>query len=73
MENIRQFVANVRPLYMQEDEEIFMPLRNNLTEEEMEILGERFQDFEDEWVGPTLSNYQKLVREMEIRASYLVW
>lgn len=73
MESIREFVANVRPLYLNEDEEIFLPLKNNLTNEEMEKLKEKFQDFDDGWVGPTLNNYQKLVREMELKASYLVW
>jgi hemerythrin-like domain-containing protein len=73
MENIRQFVANVRPLYLNEDEEIFLPLKKDLTAEETDRLNERFQDFDDEWDGPTLNNYQKLVREMELKASYIVW
>lgn len=73
MENIREFVRNVRPLYLNEDEEIFKPLKKNLTVEEMDKLKERFQDFDYEWDGPTLSNYQKLVREMELKASYTVW
>ncbi len=73
MENIREFVANVRPLYLNEDEEIFKPLKKNLTTEEMDRLSEKFQDFDYEWDGPTLNNYQKLVREMELKASYNVW
>ena len=73
MENIREFVRNVRPLYLNEDEEIFKPLKKNLTTEEMDRLSEKFQDFDYEWDGPTLNNYQKLVREMELKASYTVW
>ena len=73
MENIREFVRNVRPLYLKEDEEIFMPLKKNLTKEEMDRLTEKFQDFHYEWDGPTLNNYQKLVRDMELKASYNVW
>jgi hemerythrin-like domain-containing protein len=73
MENIREFVRNVRPLYLNEDEEIFKPLKKNLTTEEMDRLSEKFQDFDYEWDGPTLNNYQKLVREMELKASYNVW
>ena len=73
MENIREFVRNVRPLYLNEDEEIFRPLKKNLTTEEMDRLSEKFQDFDYEWDGPTLNNYQKLVREMELKASYNVW
>lgn len=73
MENIREFVRNVRPLYLNEDEEIFKPLKKNLTTEEMDRLSEKFQEFDYEWDGPTLNNYQKLVREMELKASYTVW
>lgn len=73
MENIREFVRNVRPLYLNEDEEIFKPLKKNLTTEEMDRLSEKFQEFDYEWDGPTLNNYQKLVREMELKASYNVW
>lgn len=73
MENIREFVRNVRPLYLNEDEEIFRPLKKNLTTEEMDRLSEKFQDFDYDWDGPTLNNYQKLVREMELKASYNVW
>ena len=73
MENIREFVAKVRPLYLNEDEEIFKPLKKNLTKEEMDRLAEMFQDFDYDWDGPTLNNYQKLVREMELKASYNVW
>lgn len=73
MENIREFVANVRPLYLNEDEEIFKPLKKNLTKEEIDRLSEKFQDFDYEWDGPTLNKYQKLVREMELKASYTVW
>lgn len=73
MENIREFVAKVRPLYLNEDDEIFRPLKKNLTTEEMDRLSEKFQDFDYEWDGPTLNNYQKLVREMELKASYNVW
>jgi|LGVE01.1.fsa_nt_gb hemerythrin-like domain-containing protein len=73
MKNIREFVRNVRPLYLNEDEEIFRPLKKNLTREEMDKLSEKFQDFDYEWDGPTLNNYQKLVREMELKASYTVW
>ncbi|NOR60262.1 MAG: hypothetical protein GQ469_06490 [Methanosarcinales archaeon] len=73
MENIREFVRNVRPLYLNEDEEIFRPLKKNLTTEEMDRLSEKFQEFDYEWDGPTLNNYQKLVREMELKASYTVW
>ena len=73
MENIREFVAKVRPLYLNEDEEIFKPLKKNLTKEEMDRLAEKFQDFDYDWDGPTLNNYQKLVREMELKASYNVW
>ena len=73
MENIREFVKNVRPLYLNEDKEIFNPLKKNLTKEEMDRLTEMFQDFDYEWDGPTLNKYQKLVREMELKASYTVW
>ena len=73
MENIREFVRNVRPLYFNEDKEIFEPLKKNLTKEEMERLTELFQDFDYDWDGPTLNKYQKLVREMELKASYTVW
>lgn len=73
MENIREFVRNVRPLYLNEDEEIFKPLKKNLTTEEMDRLSEKFQEFDYDWDGPTLNNYQKLVREMELKASYNVW
>ncbi len=73
MKNIREFVRNVRPLYLNEDEEIFRPLKKNLTKEEMDKLSKKFQDFDYEWDGPTLNNYQKLVREMELKASYTVW
>ncbi len=73
MENIREFVKNVRPLYFNEDKEIFNPLKKNLTKEEMDRLTEMFQDFDYEWDGPTLNKYQKLVREMELKASYTVW
>ena len=73
MENIREFVRNVRPLYLNEDEEIFKPLKKNLTTEEMDRLSEKFQEFDYDWDGPTLNNYQKLVREMELKASYTVW
>ncbi len=73
MENIREFVRNVRPLYLNEDEEIFRPLKKDLTKEEMDRLAEKFQDFDYDWDGPTLNNYQKLVREMELKASYTVW
>ena len=73
MENIREFVRNVRPLYLNEDEEIFRPLKKNLTTEEMDRLSEKFQEFDYDWDGPTLNNYQKLVREMELKASYNVW
>ena len=73
MENIREFVRNVRPLYFNEDEEIFKPLKKNLTKEEMDRLTEQFQDFDYDWDGPTLNKYQKLVREMELKASYTVW
>ena len=73
MKNIREFVRNVRPLYLNEDEEIFRPLKKNLTKEEMDKLSKKFQDFDYEWDGPTLNNYQKLIREMELKASYTVW
>ena len=73
MENIREFVRKVRPLYLNEDEEIFKPLKKNLTKEEMNRLAEMFQDFDYDWDGPTLNKYQKLVREMELKASYTVW
>ena len=73
MENIREFVAKVRPLYLNEDEKIFRPLKKNLSVEEMDRLAEKFQDFDYDWDGPTLNNYQKLVREMELKASYNVW
>ncbi len=73
MENIREFVRNVRPLYLNEDEEIFRPLKKDLTKEEMDRLAEKFKDFDYDWDGPTLNNYQKLVREMELKASYTVW
>ncbi|MBA1341251.1 MAG: hypothetical protein C5S40_03845 [ANME-2 cluster archaeon] len=73
MENIREFVRNVRPLYLNEDIEIFKPLKKNLTVEEMDRLTEKFQDFDYDWDGPTLNKYQKLVREMELKASYTVW
>ena len=73
MENIREFVRNVRPLYLNEDKEIFRPLKKNLTKEEMDRLTEQFQDFDYEWDGPTLNKYQKLIREMELKASYIVW
>ena len=73
MENIREFVRNVRPLYLNEDEEIFRPLKKNLTKEEMDKLSKKFQDFDYEWDGPTLNKYQKLIREMELKASYIVW
>jgi len=36
-------------------------------------LSEKFQEFDYDWDGPTLNNYQKLVREMELKASYNVW
>lgn len=73
MKNIREFVRNVRPLYLNEDEEIFRPLKKNLTKEEMDKLSKKFQDFDYEWDGPTLNKYQKLIREMELKASYTVW
>jgi hemerythrin-like domain-containing protein len=73
MENIREFVRNVRPLYLNEDEEIFRPLKKDLTKEEMDQLAEKFKDFDYDWDGPTLNNYQKLVREMELKTSYIVW
>lgn len=72
IENGRGYVAQVRPVFLQEDETI-MSLKKSLSKDEMKQLEKKFEDFEYDWDGPQIQNYQKIVRELERKSSMLVW
>lgn len=72
VENGREYAEQMRPIFLEEDE-VIKSLRNNLSEEEMKLLEEKFKDFEYDWEGPQIAKYQKIVRELERKSSMLVW
>jgi hemerythrin-like domain-containing protein len=72
IENGQQYVEQVRPVFLQEDE-IIKSLKNILSKDEMEQLNKKFKDFEYDWDGPQVQNYQKIVRELERKSSMIVW
>ena len=72
IENAQEYVRQVRPVFLQEDETI-KSLKIILTKDEMKQLNKKFEDFEYDWDGPQVQNYQKIVRELERKTSMIVW
>lgn len=71
IENGQEYVGQVRPVFLQEDETI-KSLKKILSKDEMEQLNKKFEDFEYDWDGPQVQNYQKIVRELERKSSMIV-
>ncbi|MBE0524681.1 MAG: hemerythrin domain-containing protein [Methanosarcinales archaeon] len=72
IENGREYVGQVRPVFLQEDESI-KSLKKILSKDEMEQLNKKFKDFEYDWDGPQVQKYQKIVRELERKSSLIAW
>lgn len=72
IENAKEYVGQVRPVFLQEDETI-KSLKKILSKDELEKLNKKFEDFEYDWDGPQVQNYQKIVRELERKTSMIVW
>lgn len=68
----KEYVGQVRPVFLQEDETI-KSLKKILSKDEMEQLNKKFENFEYDWEGPQVQNYQKIVRELERKSSMIVW
>lgn len=71
--HIRPFLEHARPIFEKEEDVIHRQLKEKLGKEELAQLEEMLQDFDQSWNGPLLANYQKMVRELERKASQIVW